>query len=287
MYVTSFVMALNISDKNMLKIRWALKVTQWVPSPEQWLTAMRCIQTEEQTRVMKFIFKKDVKPALCGRLMIRKCISQALNVPYNKVFLGRSDKEKPILMNPKDDSFGFNISHQGDYCVLAAQQGKVGVDVMNYDYTRLSYLDSFFNNFDKILSNSEWDFVRLGPSDIAKLQRFYRLWALKESYLKAEGTGIPFGLSRISFHCPTVTLTQDSVVTDTIVYVDGCRLDDWIFEESLLDKDHCIAVACSLDDANDNYSLFKKININELLEDVIPLHESCDKSLWDSFAKKS
>lgn len=71
---------------------------------------------------------------------MRYAVSQMLDVPYRTVRFGRTDKGKPFLLSPADKSsprcdLSFNISHQGDYVVFAAERGQlVGVDVMKVEW---------------------------------------------------------------------------------------------------------------------------------------------------------
>ena len=82
---------------------------------------------------------------------------------------------------------------------------------------------------------------------------------LKESYIKATGTGLSFSLQRLSFitsaeshwqldkvFCTTFLHTRSDIVriffiqgvcTHTSLMVDSCVLDKWLFEESFLDAE--------------------------------------------------
>ena len=67
---------------------------------------------------------------------------------------------------------------------------------------------------------------------------------LKESYVKALGVGIGFELKRVEFHLGCGGgLRTGEITRDTQVYVDGALEDDWIFQETMLDQIHCVAVA--------------------------------------------
>ena len=78
------------------------------------------------------------KAALAGRLMIRKLVAEKLNIPWGNIRLQRTAKGKPVLakdsLNPYPN-FNFNISHQGDYAVLAAESElQVGIDIMKTSF---------------------------------------------------------------------------------------------------------------------------------------------------------
>ena len=62
---------------------------------------------------------------------------ESLNIPYKDIRLTRTEKGKPILDNnsKRYPSFNFNVSHQGEYAVIAAEsEHQVGVDVMQIEY---------------------------------------------------------------------------------------------------------------------------------------------------------
>ena len=97
----------------------------------------------------------------------------------------------------------------------------------------------------RYFSPFEWEAIRgtHTTSDKFRLSMFCRHWCLKESYVKATGTGIVVDLQKISFKIKTSDLRIDAVVTDTELYINGTHLEDWNFEESLLDENHCVTVA--------------------------------------------
>lgn len=75
-----------------------------------------------------------------GRLLIRKAISDSLSLPWDQIRLERSEKGKPFLANEVSAplaGFNFNVSHQGEYAVLAAEPCHlVGIDVMKVETSK-------------------------------------------------------------------------------------------------------------------------------------------------------
>lgn len=94
-------------------LRWAVNTNAWHPTRHEWVTAMRLVGNEEEKlRINRFVFKKDAKHALVGRLLIRKCCEYFLGSSQlsfaakdaqqpNQLILVRSDKGKPLLMKSK------------------------------------------------------------------------------------------------------------------------------------------------------------------------------------------
>lgn len=67
---------------------------------------------------------------------------------------------------------------------------------------------------------------------------FFLLKALKESFIKAIGTGLNFDLQRVEFHLTSEPLTSGQVLHQTKMHLDD-EEEDWIFEVSFLWKEKC------------------------------------------------
>lgn len=262
--------------------RWAFNVRNWSPTLEELKIATQLIQHEEKTRLSKFVFVEDFKASLIGRLLIHQFVKQASNADYDKIIFGRDVKGKPFLKeiigetNCMKDRIDFNVSHQGSYAVLAgcvnkneANKTRIGVDTMKIEYTGGKPLDEFFRLMTRNFSTDEWNYIKSFNSNYMKLEAFMRNWCLKESYVKNVGTGIAVDLKKISFAINTTDLHDNKVVTDTKLCVNDTAMEDWLFEESLIDKEHCVAVALHNVSDRTNYAPlnFENISFDNLIKD--------------------
>ncbi|XP_048774505.2 L-aminoadipate-semialdehyde dehydrogenase-phosphopantetheinyl transferase-like [Ostrea edulis] len=269
-------------------IKWAFNFRAWQPSKSEWMLCGQCIQSEEKDRIQRFVFKKDAKAAMAGRLLIRKAITECLNLPYKEIKLGRTEKGKPFLVNLVQESFSFNVSHNGEFAVLAASRnGNIGIDVMKYEVR--SSVPNFFHTMRRQFTESEWTQIRKPTQECEQLKIFYRLWCLKESYVKALGVGIGFEVSRLDFTFNTEYLQENVVTTDTYLKVDGVHLPEWTFEEHSINN-HCIVVARSPKDTpdcveEDNPCSFEVLELNDLLRNAKPSYEP-DEGFWGNFEPK-
>lgn len=277
-------------------VRLAFKSGAWQPSRKEWLIGTSCVQTEEKERIMNFVFKKDAKSALIGRLLMRKVISDFTKIRYNEVILKRTDKGKPFLANdatePSLRRFNFNISHQGDFTVLAAEpELQVGVDVMKTTYPISSTVLGFFHTMRKQFTGNEWETIKSQPSEWNQLQMFYRHWCLKESYVKATGTGIGRDLQSVEFHINTKELSPQNVTSDTKFFLEEDEMDEWLFEETKLDDLHQVAVALgpshvkTKETSRMGRSSFTILQFADLVSSAIPLFSE-DESDWIKFQAK-
>lgn len=277
----------------MSSIRWAFNTRQWDPTVSDWVTAGQCVQPEEKERIGRFVFKKDAKSSMIGRLMLRKMLHRVTKIPYNEIKLGRTEKGKPYLQNnlPNEcEHLSFNVSHHGDYVVLVAEEdAQVGIDVMKLETpVGAKSVAEFFHTMRRQFTQEEWVYIKSGTTDRNQLGNFYRLWCLKESYVKALGIGIGFEVKRLNFKISSDLAANEGTVTTTTLEVDGQYAKDWTFEETLVDN-HCIAVARQSSASKireQNHVPFVVITFNELLAESKPLSDP-DQDYGEQFIQKA
>lgn len=264
-------------------VRWAFNSTTWNPAHSEMMLATSCIQAEEKERLAKFIFKEDFKSSLIGRLLMRKFVNEFQGIPYNEIRFCRDEKGKPFLSD-KNCNINFNVSHQGDYVVLAGELEHVemGVDVMKNEYAGGKTVPEFFRIMNRQFSALEWQSIKNCRSETEQVGMFCRHWALKESYVKAIGVGITTNLQDITFKVNTQTLAKDALVTDTKLILKN-EVQNWMFEESLLDNHHCVAVAVKRNTSSNLF--FKEVSFSELTANSVSLFAP-DELYTENFFKK-
>ncbi|XP_038673586.1 L-aminoadipate-semialdehyde dehydrogenase-phosphopantetheinyl transferase isoform X2 [Scyliorhinus canicula] len=236
-----------------------------------------------------------------GRLLIRKLIAEKLKIPWNEIQLQRTTKGKPFLANPVLNTipnFNFNISHQGDYTVLAAEPNRqVGIDVMKTDLPGSSSVTEFFRIMNRQFTDHEWNTIKMAGDEWAQLVMFHRHWALKESFLKAIGVGVGFNLQRIEFHASPLHMHVGQVSKETIMFLDGDQEEAWTFEESMLDENHHVAVSLGKPDmitknplqlqenVNQEPSQFTLLTFKDLISSAIAMAPD-NPMYWENFQAK-
>ena len=83
-------------------VRWAFNSELWRPSDEEWKRLLDAVQPEERARINRFVFKKDAKLALVGRILIRRFVCKHFNLGgkegNRQVTLKRTKQGKPFLV---------------------------------------------------------------------------------------------------------------------------------------------------------------------------------------------
>jgi 4'-phosphopantetheinyl transferase len=139
------------------------------------------VLTEAEMEKMNRFFKKSgaVRFALT-KYFLRQILSEQLHQKPRDINFLLTDAYKPYL-----PEINFNISHSGDYVVIAINKENIGIDVEliknNFDYKPLA--DVCFTPKERKL--------------ITNLTDFYKFWTRKEAILKASGEGLIDDLQEI------------------------------------------------------------------------------------------
>ena len=146
------------------------------------------IDKNKRERLEKFVFWQDLHRGLFADLFIRKVIVDTFGVLNEEIEFGFSNFGKPYIKNIND--FHFNISHSGDWIVCVIDKNSVGIDIEKISTIDLDISKNFFSNKeheDLMLSNDPFDY-------------FFKLWTLKESYIKYLGKGLSHPLNSFTMH---------------------------------------------------------------------------------------
>lgn len=189
-------------------LRWAVNVTVWEPEGEEFDWLISTMPTEHTERIKKFVREEDRKRSLVSRLLQFAACREVFGLSNDEVLIKRTKGSKPFMANVPDDpempNWNFNVSHEGDFVVLAAEPLFVcGVDVAAPEQTRNTLraesLEDFFHTMRNVLTPNEWRVVRSGKTEEEQEDLFRRHWSLKEAFVKGRGDGIAFELGKCEF----------------------------------------------------------------------------------------
>jgi 4'-phosphopantetheinyl transferase len=203
---------------------------------ERLLAAYRqMLSLEEQKQEQRFHFERDRHRYVVSRALVRTSLSRfAAVAPEHWSFtVGRYGR--PEIANQPADSgrLSFNLSHTHGLIALAVgHEREIGVDTEN----TLRRVDSLEDVAKRFFAPSEYNALMAQPTD-ERADRFFHYWTLKESYLKARGTGLSTSLDLFSF---------DLATDSTIEFSRSPQLHDgrsdwffWLFQPS---AEHVVAI---------------------------------------------
>ena len=151
---------------------------------------LKALSKNEAKRYQKFKEDKSAKAYLLGKYLTKKIIAFYTKKEINEIKLNITKFGKPYLKYPKIKNLEFNLSHSGDWIVFAISHEKIGIDIEKIRPIDTKIAEDYF---------TEQEIISLSKNKIKKLENFYKLWTLKESYVKALGKGLSIKLKSFYF----------------------------------------------------------------------------------------
>ena len=194
----------------------------------------RLLSRDELEERDRFVFDRDRRTFQITRALVRASLSQYCDVAPTAWRFRRTSHGRPFIRPDSSRApLDFNVSHNdGLIACVVARRANVGVDLENC--TRLD------------------DPMELAPSVFAPLElgqlraldaaqqraRFFELWTLKESYIKARGDGLSLPLRELWFDRDR----EGRIIVDAAPAVDADP-QRWHFELLRASPEHYLAVA--------------------------------------------
>ena len=148
------------------------------------------LSTDERERANRFYFDLHRFRFLRTHAIIRSLLARYTGIPARALVFQVLPEGKPYLIDSNGLDLRFNLTHSGDLMILGVTcQAEIGIDVEVHsdalDWRQIGA--SFFQP-------SELEMLDKIEGEAEKLVSFYRIWTMKEAYLKAGGQGIAAGL---------------------------------------------------------------------------------------------
>lgn len=177
------------------------------------------IHREKKIKIQKLNHKEDKIRTLIGEVLIRNIIKENLAISNEDIVFEINRYGKPFLRD--NPNFNFNISHSGNYVVCAIDHKPIGIDIekiISIEYKSIS--KNFF-------TSKELNFI-MEENLNNQLNKFYEIWTLKESYVKACGQGLYMSLKAFSMEY------EDNGDIKVIINnkYDECRIKSFNLESS-------------------------------------------------------
>ena len=137
--------------------------------------------------------KDKARSLTAGLLFAEACHAYGLDQIVDRV---ADDENGKPYFNCPDEAFPgnkrmyFNISHSEDYVLIGMSDAEIGVDIQYIKEIKSDIASKYFTKDEQDL------YYR--ASDEEYQQVFFKIWCLKESYVKFKGTGLKEGLDTFS-----------------------------------------------------------------------------------------
>lgn len=156
-----------------------------------------CLTADEHERANRLLLPRIREHFIAARGQLRQILAAYLSHAPTEISFSYGPHGKPELQNPKETPLCFNLSHSGEFGLLAINDSyPIGVDI-----ERLHPGRPFLKLSERFFSLKERTELRELPEKDREWA-FYACWTRKEAYLKAIGTGLATPL-----HSFDITLT--------------------------------------------------------------------------------
>ena len=167
------------------------------------------LSEDELIRASKLKIEQKKNQFVITRGLLRRLLSNCLEKEPGELTFSYQQHCKPTIDDKYNNkSIEFNVSHSGNYGLIAMTlENKVGIDIeeTNPEIDFQSLSNRFFSD------NEKKELINLDKDE--QLDAFYRVWVRKESFIKAIGKGVAFGLDRFSVSLEENINTEMEVVT--------------------------------------------------------------------------
>lgn len=150
----------------------------------------------------KLKFKGDKRACIGGEiLLVRELDRRGLlpGIRQSDLSYIEGEQGKPYISGHTD--IFFNISHSGDFVVCALADGEIGCDIEVVHEVDFKIAERFF-------APKEIEAIRSRKTEAEKQDMFFRLWTLKESFIKVTGMGLAIPLNEF-----TIDILEEGIIT--------------------------------------------------------------------------
>ena len=154
---------------------------------------LELIEEEDRKQILRYQFWQDRQRSLLGHLLSRYAIIQEYALTNKEIQIRRHAYGKPYI---KDYSqIHYNISHSGEWVVVAIGKSPIGIDVENRreDWDLIG--EQVFSESEKYWSQNSY-------------KRKAILWTIKEAYVKYLGIGLSKSLNSFSIDIIRKIITE-------------------------------------------------------------------------------
>lgn len=140
------------------------------------------LNEEEKKRANNYLQQKDSQRFIIARALLKILASQYLNLSTAELTIQIGVNKKPFIQSVSSIPLDYNISHSGNWIIMAFGNGPIGIDA---EQIQTSF--GFESLLPACFSIEEQKYIQ---SQSNSRELFYRLWTRKESFVKATSRGL-------------------------------------------------------------------------------------------------
>ena len=181
-----------------------------------WERLLPLVSTDRRKTIARLRFDKDRQLSLAAGLLLRHALREAGYEPAPEE-LRRDEHQK--LFWPRHPELRFNLSHSENLALCVISDCSAGCDIQFCGEVKPGLARRFFHP-------TEAEALEKIEDAEKRKKEFFRLWALKESYMKCTGLGFSLALDSFAIRTepapPRLSIGPD---------VDAFRFFEWALDD--------------------------------------------------------
>ena len=173
-----------------------------LPDPKEDESVLSGIPDWRRAKILKYLRPCDRKLSLGAWRLMESSLKQHGFLAEN-VIIGKNGK-------PECKGIYFNLSHSLDMVLCAVSKNPVGCDIEKVTNAPIEDSEHYF-------SKKECRHIADASNPTDADRRFFRLWTMKESYMKMTGEGISLSPIRIEIDLDNLAILRDGVLQSCVL----------------------------------------------------------------------
>jgi 4'-phosphopantetheinyl transferase len=195
-------------------------------------------------KIQLYYKKDDMLRSLISDILIRWIIYKKIGKNIKNIKVGINKNGKPFLKG--NINIHFNISHSGSWIICGLDKFPIGVDIEMIKLIDFKIVKRFFSEFEYL------EFIKKPDKD--KLNYFYEMWTLKESYIKATSKGLRTPLNSFS-----ISFEKNKIE----IIIKG---EKYFFKQYNIDKNYKMSICAMKEEFPENVQV---INFFDIYNDIL------------------
>lgn len=183
----------------------------------QFLNALSFVSKQRREAIARFRMQKDKVRSLCCGLLLHFALEEEGITESRTWEIAKADGGKPYFKDHPE--ICFNMSHSGDYVVVAVSDMPIGVDIQKKE--------KLVKGMEKQICPERLDAI-LSMNDEEKETYILNAFSLKEAYMKYTGRGLGLSFQNIQIDEKSEIISQEGgKVPAFYSKIDGIELSDY------------------------------------------------------------
>ena len=171
-----------------MSVKIKIRKTEELTKGELTEAELRRVDPERREKLLRLKYDGARALSYTAGLLLAEAAKKELSLEPEEIRICRGEHEKPFLEGA--EGFYYNLSHTEGLCVIAYGDEPVGADC-----ERIRFREKDLAVAKRCFTDEEYAYIEAAGDDMHVFsERFFRIWTIKESYLKYTGEGISVAL---------------------------------------------------------------------------------------------